>query len=128
MTSDDVRNRVLAYYAAVTAGDVEAVLAMFAADAEMRDPVGAPATSDDMGRRQRYAGIGAAFDAFAILPEQIKTGGNEAAATWTINAHAKTGRDVSFSGISAFVFDGDGRITRMSAFWDPAAIVAAMQA
>jgi steroid delta-isomerase-like uncharacterized protein len=124
----NVDERVRAYYAALSAGDVEAVLAMFAPEGEMRDPVGAPPAGDDMQRRQRYAGIGAAFSSFTIEPETVIAGGDEAAATWTARATTKQeGRDVTFSGISVFMFDGDGRIARMSAYWDPAAIAARMR-
>ena len=126
-TPHDIRGAVEAYYDAVSAGDIERVLAMFAADAEMRDPVGTPAASDDMARRQRYAGIGAAFESFTIQPGVIRVGGDEAAATWSASARAKNGRDVAFDGISTFAFDAERRIAKMWAYWEPAAIVAAMQ-
>ena len=125
-TPDEIREHVRRYYAAVSAGDIERVLTMFTADAEMRDPVGAPAASDDMARRHRYAGIGAAFETFTIAPGVIRVGGDEAAATWSASARAKNGRDLRFDGISAFAFDGEGRITRMWAFLDMEAIAAAM--
>lgn len=122
----DVRSRVEAYYAAITRGDIEAVLNMFAADGAMRDPVGTPAAADDMARRQRYAGIGAAFASFAIAPDEIIVGGDEAAARWRATAIAHGGRDVRFNGISAFVFDAEGRIAIMSAYWEPAAVASAL--
>lgn len=122
-----VAQSVETYYRALSSGDIEAVLAMFAETGVMRDPVGSPAADTDMARRQRYAGIGAMFDEFAITPESIVPGGDEAAARWSARGRTKTGRDVTFSGISTFVFDGDGQIAVMSAYWDPAAVVAALQ-
>lgn len=126
MTAEQIRDRVRAYYGAVTAGDVEGVCAMYARDAEMRDPVGAPSATDDASRRQRYAGIGATFEAFAIAADDVQAGGDEAAARWTSRARTKAGRDVTMSGISTFVFDAEGKIARMSAYWDPAAFAAAL--
>jgi steroid delta-isomerase len=117
---------VRAYYDAVTAGAIDGVLAMFAADAVMRDPVGAPPATDETARRQRYAGIKAMFDAFAITPEHVIVCGDEAAVAWTIRATAKSGRDITFSGISTFAFDANGRIAAMSAYLDSAAVAAAL--
>jgi len=119
--------RAAAYYHALTRGDIEVVLAMFAPDAEMRDPVGAPAASTDMERRQRYAAIDAAFASFTISAEEIIGGGaDEAAARWRVVARTHGGREVRFTGVSIFVFDADGRIARMSAYWDAATVAAAM--
>ena len=119
--------RVHAYYRAISAGDIEAVLQMFAENGIMRDPVGSPAAASDMERRQRYAGIGAMFEQFTITPDAVVPGGEEAAARWSARGRTKTGRDVTFSGISTFVFDADGHIAAMSAYWDPATVVAALQ-
>ena len=115
-------DRVAAYYASITRGDLEATLGLFAPDAEMRDPVGTPPACDDMARRQRYAGIGAAFASFAIAPDQMIAGGDEVAARWTADARTHAGKQVRFGGISVFVFDAEGRIAQMSAYWDPAAV------
>jgi steroid delta-isomerase len=122
----DVRERIEHYYATLSAGDIDAVAALFAPDAVMRDPVGAPPATDDASRRQRYAGIKLAFDAFAIAPVTVIAGGTEAATTWSAAATAKNGREVTFSGISTFGFDAEGRITAMSAYWDPAVMAAAL--
>ena len=122
-----VRDRINEYYAVISRGDVERAVAMFAEGAIMRDPVGTPPATDADQRRARYAGIGAAFDAFTITPEHVTVCGDEAAAKWTVRAHSMQGKDVSFEGISTFQFNDEGRITLMSAYWEPAAVAAAMQ-
>src|SRR5262245_61477365 len=99
------RERVHAYYEAVSNNDFDGAVAMFAADAIMRDPVGTPPAKDADQRRARYAGISAAFDAFAIAPEHIAVCGNEVAAKWAVRAHTMQGKDVSFEGISTFHLD-----------------------
>jgi steroid delta-isomerase len=126
MTPDEVRRAVERYYAAVSARDIDAVVAMFAPDAVMRDPVGTPPATDAAARRQRYDGIALAFEAFAITPDRIVVTGDEAAAGWAAAGKARTGRAVTFDGISTFVFDADGRISAMSAYWDVSAIITAM--
>ena len=122
-----IRAAVAAYYAAVRAGDVDAIAPMFAPAAVMRDPVGMPPAADDASRRQRYAGIAAAFETFGIFEDQVAVCGDEAAARWTARGAAKDGKQVSFEGISTFVFDDDGNITSMSAYFEIAAVIAAMQ-
>lgn len=124
-TPDDIRAAVAAYYAAIRAGDMERVVAMFAAAAVMRDPVGTPAASTDAERRQRYGGIGAMFESFGIQEEHISASPAEAAARWTATGRARNGTDIRFEGISTFAFDDDGKITAMSAYWEPATIAAA---
>lgn len=124
--ASSIESGVRAYYEAVSAGNIDSVLAMFAPDAVMRDPVGAPPARDNASRRQRYAAIKAMFDAFAITPDRVIVGGDEAAAAWTIRATAKSGRNVTFSGISTFAFDAGGRIVSMSAYFDTAQVVAAL--
>jgi len=124
----NIVKRVEAYYGALSSGDIETVLTMFAETGVMRDPVGSPAADTDMARRQRYAGIGAMFDEFTITPEDIVPGGDEAAARWSARGRTKAGRDIAFSGVSTFVFDDAGQIAVMSAYWNPATVVAALQA
>ncbi len=127
MTADEVRAAVAAYYAAVSDRDIDAAVAMFAPDAKMLDPVGAPPAVDAEQRRQRYAGITATFDTFAIQPSFVAVCGADAAARWTASGTAKNGKQVAFDGISTFTFDAAGKIAAMSAYWEPAAIIAAMQ-
>lgn len=127
LTAGAVEAAVRVYYEALSKGDIDAAAAMFSPDAVMRDPVGTPPATDDAARRQKYAGILLAFDAFTIAPATIIVGGDEAAAAWTVDARAKSGREVRFSGISTFTLDSTGRITAMSAYLDIAAVAAAMQ-
>jgi len=126
MTPEDVRAAVERYYAAISARDIDAVIAMFAPDAVMRDPVGMPPATNARTRRDRYDGIALAFEMFAITPDRVVAVADEAAASWSAAGRARNGRDVTFDGISTFGFDADGRITHMSAYWEVSAIAAAM--
>jgi ketosteroid isomerase-like protein len=126
MTADETRAAVERYYDAVNQNDAGVCAAMFAPDAVMRDPVGMPPATDDASRRQRYQGIGIAFETFAITTRQVVAIAGEAAATWSAGGKTRAGREVSFEGISTFAFDGEGRIVQMSAYWDVSAIMTAM--
>jgi len=126
MNAGDVRAAVERYYAAVNTRSIDALAAMFAPDAVMRDPVGMPAAADDASRRQRYDGIALAFETFTISAGRIIAVAGEAAAQWSATGRARNGRDVSFDGLSTFTFDADGRISQMSAYWDVGAIMSAM--
>ena len=121
-----LREAVAAYYRAVREGDIERIAGMYAADGVMRDPVGTPPAADDASRRQRYAGIAAAFGEFGIFEEQIVICGDEAAARWTARGTARSGAEVRFEGVSTFAFDADGKFAMMSAYFDVAAVVSAM--
>lgn len=125
MTPDDIRAAVAAYYAAIRNGDMDRVVAMFAADGVMRDPVGTPEAATEAERRQRYGGIGAMFESFGIQEEHVSANPPEAAARWTATGRARNGKDIRFEGISTFAFDDAGKITAMSAYWEPATIAAA---
>jgi steroid delta-isomerase len=124
MTAEDLRSRVAAYYAAVRAGDIDAILTLFAPDAVMRDPVGAPPATDEVQRRQRYTGIAAAFSEFSIDEDDVIVCGDEAAVRWTIAATLKNGHEVTIQGISTFEFGADGSIQCMSAYLDLAEVQA----
>lgn len=126
-TDATIRTSVAAYYAAVRAGDVDAIAPMFAPGAVMRDPVGMPPATDDASRRQRYAGITATFETFGIFEDQVAVCGDEAAARWTARGTAKNGKPISFEGISTFVFGDGGKIATMSAYFEIATVMAAMQ-
>jgi ketosteroid isomerase-like protein len=121
-----IADAVANYYATVRTGEVERIAPLFAADAVMRDPVGAPPATDDASRRQRYAGITAAFETFEIVEDQVIACGDEAVARWTARGKTKSGADVRFDGMSTFAFDAERRITTMSAYFDIASVVAAM--
>ncbi len=125
--SDAVRSAVTAYYAAVTRGDTATISSMFAPDASMRDPVGTPAATDPAARAQRYGAVAAIFAEFSISEEHIIVCGDEAAAKWIARATTRTGRDVSFEGISIFVFDTERKITSMSVYFDTADLASALQ-
>jgi steroid delta-isomerase len=122
-----ITDAVTQYYASVSSGDVDRIASLFAPDAIMRDPVGSPALTDDAARRARYGAIAPVFSAFELTPELIIVGGDEAAVRWTARATTHAGKEARFEGMSTFTFDAGGKIASMSAYWDRAALAAALQ-
>ena len=108
---------IRAYAAAWAARDREAWLNTFAASAIQEDPVG----SRKRRGRAEIAGFWdnamAAYDSIEIIPRNFFIIGHEAALEWTINA-TNAGGQVKLAGIDVFVFDDQGLITSVRAYWE----------
>ena len=127
LDADRIRELVTAYYAAVSARDVDVIATLFAPEAVMRDPVGTPPLTNDAARRERYALIAAAFASFEMSAQDVIVAGDEAAARWTATGRTPAGKEVRFEGISTFAFEASGRISMMSAYFDMASLTAQVQ-
>ncbi len=122
MTADaaTIRSAVEAYTGAFTRRDREALLALFAEDAWIEDPVGTP-------RREGREAIGAFFDEMTALADSTElrlTGPVRAVAgecAFPMQARPSMGgATMVIDIIDVMTFDDAGRITTMRAFWDPA--------
>jgi steroid Delta-isomerase len=117
VTVDHLRSIVERYAAAHSAGDVDAVVALFAADAVVHDPVDAPphvgrdavraffASSHEHldGLDLAITGPIRAVDRFAAVPLRATTTIGED--RWVIDI------------IDVFTFGDDGLVTEMRAYW-----------
>lgn len=110
------------YLAAHSAGDVEGVVALFAQDAVVADPVHEP---EHVGRdavRAFFAGTHDMVDSI----ELSATGPMRAVDRWVaVPMRAVStigGSKVAVDIIDVFTFDHDGLIADMRAYWDPMAI------
>jgi steroid Delta-isomerase len=124
MASETIQAALDAYFAAAKALDTDAFVACFTADAVQEDPVGAPANEGHDAIRRFFNGIAGGFDQLAMTPESTFINGNSAAVKWTGQVVAKNGREGQFAGIDVVDFDDAGKITRLRAFWNPAALMA----
>lgn len=121
-----IEETVRAYAAAWLANDRDAWLATFAEDATQEDPVG-----DVVRRGRREIGTFwdramASYSTLEIVAREIFVVGSEAAMVWTINGKRAEG-SVSFHGVDVFRFDEAGRILRVRAFWERAALRAQLE-
>ena len=122
MTADaaTIRSAVEAYTGAFTRRDRDALLALFAEDAWIEDPVGTP-------RREGREAIGAFFDEMTALADATElrlTGPVRAVAgecAFPMQARPTMGGSTMVIDIiDVMTFDDAGLITTMRAFWDPA--------
>jgi len=116
-TPEEVRAVAEAYISASNANDKDAVLALFAPDAEWFDPVGQP---PHVG----HAGVGEFYDQARSLADRIEMKlhdvivcGTEAAMVLEIHAFMGEGGMV-MDCVETFEVDDNAKIRGMKAFWD----------
>jgi steroid delta-isomerase len=128
MSADRVRAAVAQYFAAIRAGDPDAWLATFAEDAVSHDPAAAPPMVGHAALREFFLGIAGAFTEVGLWEDQVFVSGSGAAVKWTGRGTGRNGRAVTFEGIDVFEINAEGRISRLYAYWDPAALMADLRA
>jgi steroid Delta-isomerase len=115
-----VRQAVLDYLDSYRRGDIEARLALFAADATFEDPVGGPLTCGRGALRQLW--LGAAAFRIAMELELLAVNGNEAAYVFTARVEQDGGDVARIRTIETLELDEAGLIRSMRAFFDASSI------
>ncbi len=114
---EHMKDVVTAYTTAHSAGDVDAVAALFAEDATVADPVDQPAHQGREAVRAFFAGtheMADSMDLHATGP--LRAVGNWVAAP--LEAVTKIGdMKLKVDIIDVFTFDDDGLISDMKAYW-----------
>src|SRR2546428_5841955 len=99
----------------VTKGDVEGIVALYAADATIEDPIGAPLHRGIAAIRKFYeAAAAGAVTMKRVGP--VHVAGREAA-TPLLVLLGPEGKKQALDIISVMAFDDDGKIASMRAFW-----------
>jgi steroid delta-isomerase len=119
------RRAAFASMTAVTAGDKEAWLALFAGDAVVEDPVG-PSMFDEPGKGHHGRdGIGAFWDRtignverFEFVIRDSHAAGDEVANVGTITTYLPGGYRVDTDGVFVYRVGEDGLIKSVRAFWE----------
>lgn len=104
--------------------DQDAWVNTFAADAVSHDPVGALPINGHQKLAEFFQSLAGAFKEVGLTEDQIFIAGNGAAVKWTGRGTSKQGKAVQFEGIDVFEVNGDGKIQRLYAYWNPAEMVA----
>ena len=116
-TTDEMKTRVEAYAAAHTAGEVDTIVALFAPDAVVADPVDKPEMRGHDAIREFFTGTHQMADSLEL---QI-TGAVRAVdrfAAVPMRAVTKVGDSrFAIDIIDVFTFGDDGLITDMRAYW-----------
>jgi steroid delta-isomerase len=119
---------VAEYFAAIRAMDADRWVAAFAPDAVSHDPVGAPPHEGHAALHAFLSGIGSMFTSLSLTENNVFINGNSAAVKWTGKGVGKNGAHVTFEGVDVIDCNADGKIVLVRAFWDPAPVLAAIQA
>jgi steroid delta-isomerase len=117
---DQIRAIFARYVALVSAGNSGAIAELYAKDATLEDPIGAPQRRGRDAIRDFYAASAGA--AQLELSGPVRVCGREAAAPMQATLRGADGKRVFIDIIDLMTFDEDGLITSMRAFWSPDAI------
>lgn len=111
-----IRNTVNRYIELVAKGTADDLVELYADDATVEDPVGGEV---HIGR-QAIHGFYSAVEQVQRECElvSLRVAGNEAAFQFRLTVTAREHRMV-IEPIDVMVFDGDGRIASMKAYWSP---------
>ncbi|MBO0852760.1 MAG: nuclear transport factor 2 family protein [Nocardia sp.] len=116
MAAEQPRAVVEQYVSLMATGTPAQILALYADDAVVEDPIG----SDP---RHGHAAIGELYEALAPMRRKTelhtaRVAGNHAAISFTLVAEAG-GHRMTISAIDTMEFDDNGKIARMRAYWGP---------
>ena len=119
-TSEQMQATVQAYVRALNDANLDAIVALYADDAVVEDPVGSPPKRGLADIRAFYAGS-LRLPLQIALEGEVRAVGNEAAFAFSVSFEVQ-GRKTTIRPIDLFRFDDSGRITEMRAFFGPANI------
>ncbi len=117
MEDTQVPETVRRYFAAVNDRRFEVMHELFAEDAELR-PVGSPARRGRDSIVAYYPEILAGFAAGFDDARRAHVAGEVVTVEITFTGRTTEGRDVAFDAIDLFELDADGRISRLSLWYD----------
>ena len=116
-STDKIREVVEAYVRLVADGKATEVADLYADDATVEDPVGTEVRRGREAILEFYGGL-EGMEASTTL-HQVKIAAGEA--VFSFELVTKVGdKSYTVAPIDHMVFDEDGKITAMRAFWDPA--------
>lgn len=134
MNGSDAVDAAREAMAAVSAGDRQAWLDLYADDAVLEDPVGgSPLDPEGKGLRGRAALEG--FWDLIIGPNDFSfeitrshSGGAEAAMVATVRGRYANGAEVTYDGVFVYEVGNDRKIQSVRAFWDINSVMSALGA
>ncbi|RCJ40698.1 ketosteroid isomerase [Nostoc minutum NIES-26] len=127
MSHEAIETVIDAYFINIAAMNAEGWVENFAEDAVSYDPVNEPPTKIHEGFRQFIGQLQAVFEKLEPTTEHIFVAGNEAAVKWTMRGLSKSGKSVTFEGITIFEINAVNKIQTTRAYWNPAQMVAQLR-
>lgn len=127
MSPEQIKSIVASYYTNLAAMNTEGVLENFAHDAISHDPVGEPPVKVHEGFGEFISRLKTVFNNLATTTESIFIAGNSAAVKWKTEGASKTGKTITFEGITIFEINDSGKIQTTRAYWSPAEMIAQLR-
>ena len=121
-SKEDIISTVEAYAAAQTSGDVDAVVALFAPDAVVADPVHEPAHVGREAIHTFFSGTRDMVDSMVLKVTGPIRAVDRYAAVPLRALSDIGGSRVAVDIVDVFTFEDNGLIGDMKAYWDPAGI------
>ena len=116
-TPDQIRAAIDAYVDGYNRADREAVVALFAPDAELIDPVGTPTHKGADGIRNFWDQVRSITEDIKLVPQETVVCGSEAVMVFATEARS-AGAGMRMTVVDVFEFDDAAKITRLKAYWD----------
>jgi len=116
-TETEMKAAVQAYVDGFNNADADAIMALFAANAVIEDPVGSPLKS--RAQFEQFIRQGVRFGARLALAAPIRgSHGNAAAMAFTVTFEDGV-RRITTNSLDVMTFDDEGKIVFMQGFWGP---------
>ena len=116
--AEDIREVYDKYIAALVRHDLDAVMAMFATNAVLHDPVDAPVRVGLEAIREYFGGINGIRACRLAGPMHISADCRHAAVSGY--AEMELGEGITIiETIDVLTFDDDGKVSTMTAYWGP---------
>lgn len=122
-TAQHIRGVIDTYVRALNEGDLDAIVALYAEDASVEDPVGSPSRQGRAAIREFYA-VTCGMSLVVALEGEPRIAGREAAFAFSVS-FVYEGRATTIRPIDTFEFDEAGRIVRMRAYFGEGNVYAA---
>ena len=118
LTPEHIRQTLDQYLAAINAGDVSAVMALYADDAAVEDPAGTePRRGDEILELYTNALVGGAK---VELTGPVRISAKTAAFPLRVEIYGAGGQVTIVEDILILEFDPAGKVAKMTAHWGPA--------
>ena len=118
VTPEQIRSTADAYVNALKAGDLEAVMALYAENATVEDPVGGGTVHDGAAAiREFYATVTALKIEATVLEARVC--GNDLLFNFEITTHFDENSKATINVWDLMTHDAHGKVTSMRAYWTP---------
>ncbi len=115
--TNEITRAVQTYLSSFEKGDLDAIMSIYADDCWIEDPVGSERKVGREAIRAFYQ-LGIDMGARMTLESEIRIAGNEAAFAFRLEADTPQGK-LSVRPIDVMVFDDQGKVVSMRAFFGP---------